>query len=85
MEEELDALSVDKQKLSTKLTQLQKELSQLSMYSSARGAIDGFKKQKKEKEDSYQLEWVPFLFWNQTALPPSLPPSFILPLSSLVD
>lgn len=56
MEEELDSLSTDKQKLSTKLAQLQKELSQLSLYSSARGAIDGFKKQKKEKEDSYQLE-----------------------------
>jgi prefoldin subunit 5 len=56
MEEELDELSAEKQKLGTKLTQLQKELSQLSMYSSARGAIDGLKKQKKEKEDMYQLE-----------------------------
>lgn len=56
MEEELDSLATNKQKLSTKLTQLQKEQSQLSLYSSARGAIDGFKKQKKEKEDSYQLE-----------------------------
>lgn len=56
LEKELDELALDKQKLSTKLAQLQKELSQLSLYSGARGAIDGLKKQKKEKEDSYQLE-----------------------------
>ncbi len=56
MEEELDTLSLEKQPLGTKLAQLQKEQAQLGLYSSARGAIDGLKKQKKEKEDSYQME-----------------------------
>ena len=56
LEEELEVLGQDKQKLNTKAMQLQKELTQQSVYSSARGAVDGLKKQKKEKEDSYQLE-----------------------------
>lgn len=56
LEEELEVLGQDKQKLTTKAMQLQKELTQQSLYSSARGAVDGLKKQKKEKEDSYQLE-----------------------------
>ena len=56
LEEELEAWTQEKQKLNNKQAQLQKETSQLSMYSSARGAIDGLKKQRKEKEDSYQME-----------------------------
>lgn len=56
MEEELDEISQEKQKLSVKAVQLQKELSQLSLHSSARGAVDELKKQKRGKEENYQLE-----------------------------
>ncbi len=56
MEGELDQLVEEKQKHGSKLGQLQKELNQLSVHSSARGAVDELKKQRRGKEESYQLE-----------------------------
>ena len=56
MERELDELVEKKQKQGVKLGQLQKELNQLSVHSSARGAVDELRKQRRVKEESYQLE-----------------------------
>ena len=56
MERDLEQLGEEKQKQSVKLGQLQKELNQLSVHSSARGAVDELRKQRRVKEESYQLE-----------------------------
>ncbi len=56
IEEELDKFSQEKQKVKYRVQHLQKELSQLSLQSSARGAIEEVKKQKRSKEETYQLE-----------------------------
>ena len=56
MEEELSKFSEEKQKMSQKAAQLQKELAQLSTHSNVRGAVDELRKQKRAKEETYQLE-----------------------------
>ena len=56
MEGELVELGQEKQRQSVLLGQLQKELNQLSVHSSARGAVDELRKQRRVKEESYQLE-----------------------------
>ena len=56
MEGELDKYSEEKRKLNTKVAQLQKEVNQLSQHSSARGAVEELRKQKRANEESYQLE-----------------------------
>lgn len=55
METELGELGQEKQKQSTLLGQLQKELNQLSIHSSARGAVEELRKQRRVKEENYQL------------------------------
>ena len=56
MEVELDQLREEKQEHNVKLGQLQKELGQLSLHSSARGAVEELRKQRRVKEEAYQLE-----------------------------
>ena len=56
MEEELGKYSEEKQKLNTKVQQLQKEMSQLSVQSGARGALEELRKQKRSRDENYQLE-----------------------------
>lgn len=56
MEGEMEEYTEDKRKLNTKIGQLQKEVNQLSQHSSARGAVEELRKQKRTNEESYQLE-----------------------------
>ena len=56
MEQEVVKYREEKQRLGVRAGQLQKELTQVSQHSTARGAVEELKKQKRAKEESYQLE-----------------------------
>ena len=46
----------EKRKMDEKVILLQKELSRVSQQSTARGALDALRKQKRAKEEDYQNE-----------------------------
>ena len=56
MEKELEQSGHEKQGTDKRVLLLQKELSQLSLQASARGALEELRKQKRVKEERYQLQ-----------------------------
>ena len=56
MRSELNSMSVEKRKVDEKAKSLQRELGQLSMQSSARGALEALKKDKRDKERAHGNE-----------------------------
>ena len=56
MEDSLTALRGTKKKLDEETSRLQQELSVISRQSSSRGALEAFRRDKRDKEELYQNE-----------------------------
>ena len=56
LERALGSLREEKRKLDEQVMSLQQELSRVSQQSSARGALEAFRKDKRTKEEQYQNE-----------------------------